>query len=138
MTNEIQESIDAEEAQERRRLVELLRPYCELRFARDAYDRDLKPIADLLKSWLQLRPEEEIADLERGIVARLQERHGADVYELARMPEDLVLALWRSNALTVNGAVLKALGKGHELSERAKPYARPGPVTTALEVKETR
>lgn len=135
--NEIADEIEQEELRERRELVGMLARYVEDRSARDGYGRDVEKVAGLLKSWLNLHSEEELADGEHGIVARLQERHGTDIYETEHMDKALILALHKANCLIVNSAMIKALPVG-SLRDAVSKYVRPGLVTVALDVKETK
>lgn len=115
-------------------LVGQLRPYIETRAQRDSYGKHLEKIAALLKNYLERHSGEEIYDGETGIVAKLTERHGSDVYETERMDAKLIRDLHKVGALRVDPGVIKALA-GQEIADRAKRYVRPGPVTVALDVR---
>lgn len=114
----------------------LLRSYVSARFDASAMKKMQDRYGELIKAYLEKHPNDTLAD-EHGNTAKLQERHGGDVYETDRMPDDLVLALHRAGALSVNTALIKALGIS-EIADRVKPYKRPGLVTTALVVEEKR
>jgi len=118
-------------------VVGLLRPYVEARDQETSSGKQRARLGELLKHYLERHPGEVVYDGESGLEASLQERQGAAVYEMDRMPEDLVLLLHRHGALKVDGIVLKALA-GHQVAEQAKAYARPGAATVALNVKETK
>lgn len=109
------------------------------RTAKNEIDRELKKEEEPVRQWLRLNQGTEgvLYSEKHGIEAKLIDRHGADVYDMDRMPEDLVLLLHKIGALKVDGAVIKA-SKSEEIRERIKVFARPGPVVQVLEVKEAK
>ena len=136
--NDLQDDIDQQEAQERRKAVEQLAEYVEGRQIETFGKAQKDKAGNVLKAWFQLRPDEELVDGEKGIVARMKPSQHRDAFELARMPKELVLALWKSNALEVNGDVIRALAAENELRLKAMKFSRPGSVSYSLDVKETK
>ena len=75
---------------------------------------------------------DELYDGEHGVTARLQTRHGAPGYDLASMPDDLVLRLRDLVVLSVDAKAMKALdGAAIEALEMTR-FEVPGPETVAL------
>ena len=136
--NDIAQDIDQQEAQERRAAVEQLAEYVEGRQIETFGKAQKDKAGGVLKAWFQLRPDEELVDGEKGIVARMKPSQHRDAFELARMPKELVLALWKSNALEVNGDVIRALALENELRQKALVFARPGERTFSLDVQQKR
>ena len=136
--NDLQQDIDQQEAQERRVAVDHLALYVEGRQIETFGKAQKDKAGGVLKAWFQLRPDEELVDGEKNLVARMKPSQHRDAFELARMPKELVLALWKSNALEVNGDVIRALPPENELRDRAMKFSRPGSVSYSLDVKETK
>ncbi len=123
-----------------RQVTELLDPYDKARArAKDANEAQ-KLLADTIRGWLVAHPEHiSILDLEHGIEAVLQWRRSGDVYNVAGMPDDLVLALAGLGCLVVDQKAIVALGTKMAAAVRAREYKMP-PVTAiaALIVREIR
>ena len=135
--NDLQDDIDQQEAQERRKAVEQLAEYVEGRQIETFGKAQKDKAGNVLKAWFQLRPDEELVDGERAppIRAYMQKRRESDVYEIASMPDELVLALHKANVLVVNAAMVKVLPRGR-LADDVKKYITPGGESYSLKVEE--
>lgn len=111
----------------------------DLRDAINTTQRWLKEKEEPVRRWLQLNQDTAgpLYSEKGNLTAKLIERHGADMHDMDRMPDDLVLLLHKIGALKVDGAVIKA-SKSEEVRERLKVFARPGPVAYVLDVREQR
>lgn len=127
--------VDDEEVMERAELVDLLYQYDRWRAQESSAKAEKEKIAERLKQWLKLHPEDTLWDGERGIEASFKTRSGPERYDVASMPYALVKALHKNNALSVDVAVVRANSGKATWTEDVKPYRVPGMETTALEVK---
>ena len=119
-------------------LVSLLKPYAEARQAKTDAETVMKGISDRLKAWLDQHPGEELVDGEHGLRATLKERRGTAPYDLtsiAKQDQVLFQRLLDMGCLQVNAVAVKAQ---KEQVGGVEKYAFPAPVTTYLDVKDTR
>ena len=102
----------ADDAQDRRAIVEALHPLYDARQRRSQAERDEKPLTARVKQWLQLhrQREHEITDDERGLRAYLRPLNRIR-WDVRSMPDDLILALGNAGLLTVNTAAFDELHK---------------------------
>ena len=114
--------------------IEALRAYVLARNDRDQGVRAMARYAEPVRDWLAANPGEYLYDEGTGLEARLQTAHGADTYDVASMPDAVILAAARWSLLTVDHTVLKALdGKRVEVLDMKK-WRQPGGETTRLSV----
>ena len=98
-----------------------------------------RSLRDAIAAYLEQAGERELADGERGIVARLQERSRPDTYDLPRLPDDVVARLAKiPGLLTVNAAALRGLGDSSMDLHDLRRVKMPGGITTALVVERKR
>lgn len=112
----------------------LMRAYVKAREAEKVAGKERARLGELIKHYLQ--PGQIIYDGETGIEARLQTRQGREHYDVSAMPAELVRALQAAGALQVDVDVIRALQGKSSLPDEIRPWAIPGPTSTALIVEE--
>lgn len=117
-------------------VIGLMRAFAEER-AKEKQHRELKADIDA-----QIRPyiaeRGPVVDEETGLRGWMDERKGATVWDVASLPDELVLWAARHGCLKVDGAVLKALdGKFIETVDINK-VAMPGPTSTVMHIERER
>ena len=113
----------------------LLRRYVEAREGETAFGKTKEGYGAQIKEYLAESDGEILWDGEHKLEAFLQERRLSERYDVAAMPQAVVLALWKANCLNVDTKVLAALEGKSAIALKAKPYRVPAGVTTALVVR---
>lgn len=113
-----------------------LKPYADARRDEQIAKRKKDDAGEVIKGWLQRNDGESLYDGEAGLEASLKTRNGSESYDVARMPEALVLKLWQANALSVDVKMLRALSEKTTLYIDSQPWRVPGPATEYLEVTQ--
>jgi hypothetical protein len=118
-------------------LEEQLKMLFDIREAINLFDKQKKPIEDLLKFYLERHPDEKLRDGEHGITAWLQERadgkaRPCDLWALYEGNRPLFEQLLKTNSLQIHEAGLKAAGA---LVGGIEKYLGPKGRTFALQVK---
>ena len=103
--------VDQQADFERRTIVGLVGPLKMHREEARTHGRKADELAERVKQWLGLNGETEIVDGELGVRAYLQPRKTAPKWDVASMPDDLILALANAGLLTVSTAAFDALRK---------------------------
>ena len=120
-----------------RAAVGMLAHYTALRHRIAKLEKERELMADFIKSWLRDNPSEELVDGEAGIRARLQEREGTPEYDVASMPDALVLWAQAHHILQLNHKRARYyVGESPE-GDALKGYRTPGQVSEALVVWES-
>ena len=119
---------------EERRVVGLLKPYADARHDEQIASRKKDDAGKVIKDWLLRHPDMSLFDGETGLEAVLKERRGTESYDVTHMPRELVVKLWKANALKVDVTVLRAL-KASTLPVDCQQWKVPGGVTEYLDVQ---
>ena len=123
------------DAVERGQLLRMLRAYIECRHVRDLEAKRLETMGGHLKDFLNKHPEETLWDGENEIKARLQERKGANIYDLLSLREKDPVLFKRALGLGCVSLDPKAVKLHEEQLVGIERYAGPGKGTVALQVE---
>jgi hypothetical protein len=131
----LKESVDIDT---RQKLVSWIVKYARARDAEQQAKTEKEGMGKAFKDFLEEHPDDFLYDGETGLQAVLQERRGTPSYDLVTLHEQdplLFQRLLKLGCLQVNHTAVKAQGAQVGGIEK---FAFPAPITTALQVKETK
>lgn len=134
---QIADEVEAEEATDRATLVSMLPLALKTKQARDQASKDYDKITAPMRRFLELGDDDSLYDGESGIEARLSPAPASHSYDVAEMPDELVIGLARAGFLSVRHEPLMK-SDAHRLKDGAKGFYMRGAGTRRFSVEKVK